>query len=319
MKPAQKFKYKTYLLKNKNTELTFLPEYGCYWTSLRFKIKGEWLDFLVTIPNSDELIREPFGSFTMAPWVNRIQNAQFRFANQEYVLRSNFPDNSAIHGDVRHRSWDVIKSTDFHFEASLDTQNYFDFNYPFRLVFVHSMELFENQLQVTLHIKNLDSKLAPVGLGFHPFFKRTLTDWDKDVSLYMPAQKIYPDTKQIPMGCAEPVTHPNDFTQGRTVGNPNLDHCFTELSEQRMELVYSGTQVRLEMTMDPIFNHVVIYAPNDLDGNPKNCIAIEPQTHVNNGFNFYDQGWKRTGVKILEPGETWGGSIRIAFKRNIFS
>ncbi|MBI4368021.1 MAG: hypothetical protein HY588_01360 [Candidatus Omnitrophica bacterium] len=253
-----------------------------------------------------------FGSYVMAPWSNRVVQGVFEFEGERYRLRKNFFDDTAIHGDVRNRSWEVRKATLEAFEAVLDSRRFQDFNFPFRLVFQHKLELHDSRLLMSLVIENVDQRPAPVGMGFHPFFKRRLTNRDQDVVVLLAANQVYPDEKCIPTGPAVAVGGKTDLRSKRFLGNPNLDHCFTGLTNQVVRLLYLGSDREVQIKMDPIFTHVVVYAPNDLYGRAKDFVAVEPVTHVNNGFNFLARGWQGTGVKILKPREKWEGICELS-------
>ena len=67
--------------------------------------------------------------------------------------------------------------------------------------------------------------------------------------------------------------------------------------------------------MDSVFSHVVVYAPSDESGRAEDFVAVEPVTHVTNGFNFLAQGWPQTGVNILEPGRKWGGACTLSVSK----
>lgn len=302
--------FQTYKLKNKYWELTFFPECGCYWETLRIFLKSQWVHLLE--PLFGDAPPFHYGSYMMAPWSNRLVDGVFEFEGKRYQLRKNFPDDTAIHGDVRHRPWTIESATSEKFVASLDSRKFPDFNYPFKLKFKHTLELSDNHLRMSLLIENVDRQHAPVGLGFHPFFKRQLISEDKDIMVVLPAKKVYSDKKCIPTGPAVGVLGETDLRSERFLGNPNLDHCFTNLTGSIIRMVYSGSQVELRYQMDSIFSHVVVYAPNHPDGLAKNFVAVEPVTHVNNGFNLYTRGWKGTGIKVLEPGEVWGGACELS-------
>lgn len=298
-----------HILKNDQMELTLLPEQGCYWRTLRVFFEGQWRNLLEPIP--DEKPPFKFGSYTMAPWSNRVPKGIFEFEGKRHQLRINFPDDTTIHGDVRYRPWTIQTASSKKFVAVLDSSDFPDFNYPFKVKFKHTLELKQNMLTMALSIENKDSSNAPVGMGFHPFFKRRLTERDQDAVLLLPAEKVYPDVKCIPTGPAVPVSGETDLRREKFLGNPNLDHCYTELTDNMIRLIYKGSKVELRYEFDPIFSHTVIYAPRDEKGQPKDFVAIEPVTHVNNGFNLFTQGWKGTGIKVLKPGETWGGSCKL--------
>ena len=301
---------KTQILRNDHFELTFLPDYGCCWKSLRINLRGKWIDLLKPLEGKTTPLH--FGSYVMAPWSNRIVQGVFEFEGKTYQLRKNFPDDTAIHGDVRTRPWTVSVLTQERFEAVLDSREFPDFNFPFKVKFKHVLELSGGELKMSLFIENLDRARIPAGFGFHPFFKRRLTDLDEDIIVLLPAEKVYPDEKCIPTGPPVKVSGPKDLRSERFLGNPNLDDCYTGLNSHLIRLVYPGSKVEVHYRIDPVFSHLVIYAPNEADNTPRDFVAVEPVTHVNNGFNLYTRGWPETGIKILEPGEIWGGTCELS-------
>ncbi len=171
------------ILRSDWMELRFLPGFGCHWARLRLPIKGEWFDFLKPVTSGDTLLDAPtgHGSYILAPWSNRIPEGRFSFEGKNYTLRPNFPDGSAIHGDVRVRPWKVVTSTSSLFEATLDTTGFEDFNYPFALCFRHRMEARGDRLQVEMTVENTDRVRVPVGQGYHPFILRRLSWRDDDL------------------------------------------------------------------------------------------------------------------------------------------
>ncbi|OGW80601.1 MAG: hypothetical protein A3G33_00215 [Omnitrophica bacterium RIFCSPLOWO2_12_FULL_44_17] len=296
-------------LKNQFFELTYVPDFGCHWTRLKIKSGGEWMDLLYPVEDPEELRGQPtsLGSYIMAPWANRIPNGVFEFKKKRHQILPNFPDQTAIHGDVRRRPWKVQSSTSAHVKAVLDSRDFEDFNFPFALQFIYEIVLSENKLRTTLMIQNLSDEPAPVGMGHHPFFKRRLTGQDQDVKLILPAEKVYSAESSFIKGEAKPVAEKFDLRKDGFLGNPDLDDCYTCLSSDTVQLIYAGSGVKVDLKVEPVFGHFVVYAPKWDDGSERPYFAVEPQTHVTNGFNFYEQGWKNTGVKELKPGEKWGG------------
>jgi len=260
------------------------------------------------------MARPEFGSYVLAPWSNRIVGGGFPFEGTWYQVRNNFPDGTAIHGDVRSRPWKVQVATQNQLVAVLDSRRFPDFNFPFAYTFEHSLELTDQNLKVGLFLHNVGSRRAPAGLGFHPFVKRRLTRFDPDVMLVLPAEKVSPDIRSVPTGPPIPVSGPVDLRGEKFLGNPNLDHCYTALTAHTIRLIYPGTKVEAEFRLEPIYSHVVVYAPVDALGKAADYLSVEPVTHVNNGFNLYAQGWKGTGVKVLDPGERWGGYWELSFR-----
>ncbi len=310
--------FKEMILKNEHAELTILPEAGCHWPRLRIPLAGQWTDLLFPVEDYAAILSAPSstGSYIMAPWSNRLPGGVFEFEGKRYPLRINFPGNTAIHGDVRKRAWTVLEASSRRFQARLDSGKTPDFNYPFRLLFEHTVELKENTLFLNFTIENKDTVRAPVGFGYHPFFKRQLVPGRKDPVLILPANKVFPARAHRPTGPALPVSGRTDLRQEKPLGSPELDDCFTDFSEHKIKLIYPEDGVKVIFEMDPAFSHTVIYVPNKADGRPGDFFAIEPVTHVTNGFNLLAQGWKDTGVKVLNPGEKWGGGITLTISRS---
>jgi len=310
----EKQPFEEHLLKSNRLELAILPEFGCHWTRLRFSVKGHWLDFLVSAPDQQALLSRPtgYGSYILAPWSNRIAAAAFEFEGRHHQLRENFPDHTAIHGDVRNRPWKVVEASAGRFEGIFDSREHSDFNFPFATVYRHVLELSEDRLRVELSIENVDKCQAPVGFGYHPFLRRRLTRADRDLLLIVPADKFYPAEACIPTGPPQTVSGRTDLRHMKLLGKPGLDHCFTGLRHGEIRVIYPGTRVEVRINMDPVFSHMVIYAPNDPAGRPREFVCVEPVTNANDGFNLLAKGWPDTGVKVLEPGEKWGGAWELS-------
>lgn len=305
------------VLKNDQLELTVLPEAGCHWPRLRLPKNGEWIDLLAPVADYQTILSAPssLGSYIMAPWANRLPGGILDFAGQKHQLRINFPDQTTIHGDLRKRAWTVRESSDSFFHAELDSADHADFNFPFRLFFDYRIELKGNQLTQHFLITNRDSRPAPAGFGYHPFFKRQLYPGRPDPILILPARKIFPARNHIPTGPAEPVEGRTNLRAVKKLGTPALDDCFTDLTENRVRLIYVDDGIEVVFDLDPLFRYVVIYVPTRPDGQGADFFAIEPQTHVTGASVLAAQGWQDTGLKVLQPGETWGAPLSLTVKR----
>jgi galactose mutarotase-like enzyme len=85
-------------------EVVVLPDVGARLHRLR----AFGHDLLRTPEDVAEHVRDPFfwGAYVMAPWCNRIAAGPVFVGSQRIALSSNFPDGSAIHGQVYARRWD---------------------------------------------------------------------------------------------------------------------------------------------------------------------------------------------------------------------
>jgi aldose 1-epimerase len=284
--------------------LTVTPERGCHWTSLDINVGGAWRGLLEP--------GEGFGggSYMMAPWCNRVRGAAFSHAGRHYKLWPTFFDGSAIHGDVHARPWRLRTVDRSSFLAELETLVFPDFNFPFPLSFSYAVHLQGARLRTDVMITNRHNTPVPVGFGFHPFFKRRLTDDDKDVEVVLPAEEVYPIKLGVPTGPAVGVKDKYDLRKARPLGDPDFDDNFTRWGGRPIELIYRGTGVRARLEADAIFDHCFVFAPTD-----KKFVAIEPMTMASAGLNLAAEGWEDTGLKLLEPGETWGGGISLSYER----
>lgn len=296
-------------LKNDRMELSFVPDFGCHWNRLRLSVKGEWVDFLTPISNGDVLLDQPTGqgSYVLGPWVHRIPGGEFEFQGKTYKLRPNHTDGSALHGDVRFRPWKVLRSTNALFEATLETFECENFNYPFSLRFHHRMELQDDRLSVHMTAENLDSVPAPIGMGCHPCLLRRLTWKDEDVYVVLNAEKVYQLENGLPISPATRPEGASDLRESslRPLGQERIHNCYTELTDGVCSLIYPGSGVKARFELGD-YSHVVIHTQEG--GKLSQWVAVEPVTHISNGFNLHAQGWEGTGVRVLEPGERWTAS-----------
>lgn len=301
-------------LKNDRLELSFVPGFGCHWIRLRLLVKGEWVDFLRPVPDGDMLLdgKGGHGSYALAPWSNRIAGAAFQFEGRRHELRKNFRDGTAIHGDVRTRPWKTVSSAPERFEAELDSREFEDFNFPFKLRFRMALALEDDRLRTEFAIENVDGRAAPAGFGFHPFVLRRLTWRDDDLILVVPAERVYPAVNCLPTGPALPVGGATDLRGLHPLGVPNLDHCYTDFSSREIRIIYRGSRTEVRFTFDEAFGHAVIYTPNARSGLPESFVAVEPVTNANDGFNLMARGIEGTGVKVLAPGESLRGGWEIS-------
>ncbi len=84
-------------------EVVMLPKLGARIHRLR----AFGIDLLRTPPTRAVHKRDPFfwGAYVMAPWCNRVAAHPFEVAGRTVDLAPNFPDGTAIHGQVYARPW----------------------------------------------------------------------------------------------------------------------------------------------------------------------------------------------------------------------
>jgi aldose 1-epimerase len=151
---------------------------------------------------------------------------------------------------------------------------------------------------MTLAIENRGSQPFPFGLGWHPFFPRAA-----DARLGFGSTGVWRnDETQLPVQW-EPAPAALRFDPPRAIGEGLVDNVFTGWGG-RAELRGGPVDVRIEA--DRAFAYVVIYAPPG-----RGFVAIEPASHMTDAFNRDARGERDTGTRMLAPGASWCGTMRV--------
>jgi aldose 1-epimerase len=291
-------------LANDDFRVEVLPEAGASVVSCQIRCRAGWVPLMRPTPPAAlaERRSSAMASYLLVPYSNRIKDATFTFRGRTYRLRPDTSDGHAIHGDVRRRPWDVVAQDGAEIRLHLDARRLPDLNFPFAFTStVHYAlrgDCFDSELAVT----NVASEPMPAGLGFHPYFNRTLVAGD-EVTLEARVDGVY--AALVPTAPAEPLPPAYDFSQGRGIGDLALDHCFAGWAgSARLRWPRAGVEVVVKGS--PVLTHLVIYTPA---GEP--FFAVEPVSHANNGFNLFAAGHPGTGVRVLGPAETLMATVRL--------
>lgn len=139
----------------------------------------------------------------------------------------------------------------------------------------------------------------PAGVGWHPYFNRTLTSKDEPVYLHFELDGAYPDANdtRIPSGPLQPLAAHQNFSQVRTLDADNfLDTCCYGFDGGSIAWPKSGVRLRLDAT--EACKHLILYNPTGTS-----YFAVEPVTNANNGVNLLAQNDSTCGTLALQPGE----------------
>ncbi|MFM8410717.1 MAG: aldose 1-epimerase [Alphaproteobacteria bacterium] len=285
-----------------------LPEAGASLVSLEARISGEWTPVMRPTPPDAIASRNSsgFASFALVPWSNRVRDARFEFEGREIRLRPNTPDGHAIHGDVRKRPWTAIApdparpgEVAFAFESSEAA----DVNFPFRFASGLAYRLHEGGLEMRLSVTNRDAAPMPAGLGFHPYFRRSIAPGEEP-RLRFAATGVW--REMLPREAAGPLAPGFDFSRTRAFGTDTFDNCFDGWAGEAT-IEWPASRVTATLSATEPFRHLVLYVP---PGEP--FFAVEPVSNANDGFNLFARGIAGSGVRMVAPGETLEGTVRIA-------
>lgn len=251
----------------------------------------------------------------LVPFPGRIKNGTYEFAGTRHELVKNDKDGpNAIHGFLRSELFEVVKQTaaSVSFNYKLEAAQFAARGYPFSLSVTITYSLNESGLTTSFAIKNSGTTPAPVGVGFHPYFRAdigSLENWNVQI----PAAKYVELEDLIPTGRAPSVSNsPLDFRREKLIGDERFNACLAQLTrdangKSHAILWAAGSKNRIVITMDDVFDYVVIYTGDQIPSpDDRRGFAIEPMTCAPDAFNH--KGW---GTKTLRPKENLIGAYTI--------
>jgi aldose 1-epimerase len=283
------------VIRNERLSLGITPDLGGSFTHFSLNSGDAWVDLMRPALEGFTSSSDA-SSFLMAPYPNRIRDGKFAFAGETYQLR--FPEKHAIHGDVRNRPWKIEEASPTAISLSFHSPDFKDINYPFPFSIRQRCVVHDSSLHVSCCITNEGTTAMPAGCGFHPYFNRALSGHSEEVEIQFQAAGVYPFTGAVPLpdGMAKTLTPELAFSVQRVLPE-SLDHCFSGW-QGRAVMTWPQSKVRLVMEASPNFGHLVLYSPPG-----KSFFALEPQSQMNDGFNFLARGEQGTGVVVLQPQE----------------
>ena len=272
-------------------EAVLLPEAGARLHRLR----AFGHDLLRTPPDTAEHLRNPFfwGGYLMAPWCNRLAARTTAVGGRTVALASNFPDGSAIHGQVHAMAWSVTGVTTCSVRAGGD-------GWPWPYEVSLAAEERDTALSLRWQLTNLADEPMPAGIGFHPW-------WCRPVRVRVDAGLVYP-SNVTPTANPRPVTGPLDLRAGGFPAD-GLDGTWTDVSVPRVELAWPELGVVATMAASVGARFVAMATPPGLD-----AIAVEPQTHAPDGLRRLLDG-RADGLAWLPAGDALTLELEIQVER----
>ncbi|WP_231569542.1 aldose 1-epimerase [Prescottella defluvii] len=200
-----------------------------------------------------------YGCFPMAPWCGRIGNGQLTVGAETHQLPLN-ADPHAIHGTVRDGEWDVVDASDTH----MTLRQALAPPWPFTGRVIQSFRLTEDVLDLSMAVA-AESDPFPAQVGWHPWFKRHLSDDTEPVRIdFAPDWQELRGPDYLPSG-ARIAPEPGPW-----------DDCFGMVDGVRVALTWPGV-LRLEVSSPERW--VVVYDMED------DAVCVEPQSGPPDGVN----------------------------------
>lgn len=244
-------------------------------------------------------------SAVLAPWSNRINNAQYSFAGRLYDCGADASGmREALHGYAYVRDWDIVSHTDSSVRLALTVGG--TEGYPFRIGLSVTYRLDGPNLYMELEATNEGDTPAPVGLGWHPYFLH-----DGEWSLTIPAQySVRVDDRLIPLPTDTYATETEDIVlrNGRAI-----DTAYTGLRGNTVCLDTGSHQI--EMTYTGLCGEAGVgsfhvYTGDALTVRSGESVAVEPCEFIPDAFNRDECA----PYASLEPAESRRIAVRVRVK-----
>jgi aldose 1-epimerase len=238
--------------------------------------------------------------FPLVPYSNRIRDGRFTFRGRTIVEPTAPGMANAIHGHGWRLPWQVTARS----EAAL-TMEYEhrpdpgSAAWPWRYRAWQTLALTPEMLAMTMGIESRAAEPMPAGLGHHPYFPRTRQSrvTAAIAGIWWPEAGQLPVERVVPPPAADP-------RQGVMVDRVSLDHGYSGWNGS-VRIEWPERRARLAMTADPALSTLVIYSPPE-----RAFFCVEPVSHCVDAFNLAAQGMSDTGMRVLDPGETWEATVR---------
>lgn len=272
--------------------------FGALLNSFSANVHGRMLNVIdgyAGPTNAEENITPFFKSAKLSPFVCRVNNAQYKFANEEYTLTKYSSHGHAIHGLIFDAVYNLVEvsSNNDYAKASL-VYDYVSqsegFPFAYKCIVTYTL-LKGNTLEIKTTVTNIGHHLLPIADGWHPYF--TLGDTVDEYQVEFQSKEILEfDEALIPTGRLEPY---DTFNAIRHFGPSKFDNCFTLNFSACQPLVVVRNphkKVQLEIRPHHSYPYLQIFTPDH-----RRSIAIENLSAAPDALNNH------LGLKVLEPNQ----------------
>ena len=229
----------------------------------------------------------------MVPFANRVAGARFAWVGRRVKLPHNFQgETCAIHGFSWRSQW-VLDARD---ESSCSLSHEWpghasnatsdvDVGWPWAYRTEQHFRLGPDGCSMTLSVTSRSNMIMPVGLGFHPYFRRR-----PESTLTFGADRIFEaGADLLPTGKSSPASKLGDFEHGAELPDILVDNCFSgwdgvatlEDDLGAIEIATSGA------------SHLHLYLPPKED-----FLCLEPVSHLPDALNQFP-----ADVGVLHQGQ----------------
>lgn len=221
-----------------------------------------------------------WGAYVMAPWCNRLEAAPVRVGSRTIDLPANFPDGSAIHGQLALAPWSIEGDGRLRVRGG-------GAGWPWPYEAALNLAVAGPRLRLVLELTNRSDEPMPAGLGLHPWFV-------EPVLVAVRADRVY-RSNLGPPGPPEPVAGAYDL---RRLGEMaiGLDAAWTSLTEPPVELVWPEAGLRATLATEGTARCIVAARLPSIP-----AVAVEPETHAPQGLRRLLEGLPDP-LTLIDPG-----------------
>ncbi len=242
------------------------------------------------------------GCFIMVPWPSNLSKGVLYAQERTYQMPINRPP-QAIHGTVRDQEWSVIKADNTSARLTTELRK----PWPFSGTVNYEMKLDGPSLLLTLTIEATpEEKEFPVGIGWHPWFRRDVGTGP--VSVTAPGQKkVWElDAEFNATGRQLKVPPSLNLDSPKTPGADDFNHCFGYDMSQPFEVSWPDA-ITLKMQSSEEMTQLVMYTTPE-------SVCVEPISCTVDAFRLEAEGVEDTGTAHVAPGKPFSGWTRWSWK-----
>lgn len=260
--------------------------FGALLNSFSIQQNGEANNVVVgfkDVADARENLTNGFQSAKLSPYVCRMKEGKYTFANEHYHVEKFYLGRDAIHGLIYNGDYTIKE------KGATDTSAYVTLAYEYEMAdkgypFVYSSEVTytlqaNNNLSISTKITNLGTKTMPLSDGWHPYFK--LGESVNDLSVQFRSTHLVEfDERLLPTGNFHPY---HTFNQPEILKETVLDNCFVldeNYSEPACTLIDETSKLQLDILPEKSYPYLQIYTPDN-----RKSIAIENLSSVPDAFN----------------------------------
>ena len=251
------------------------------------------------------------------PFPGRIAGARYSFDGRDYQLEPGDNFGNAIHGFVftsgRGASWSrALVEWSASSKRRATIARFWSAGRP-TFGFKSVTKFAARELISDVRYENTGDGPLPCGFGTHTYFRLPLAAGSsaEETIPSVPVKRFWELNEMIPTGGQSPITSEQRLDGKTALAGRGFDTTFTDLAHDaagivRTELADPQSGRRVVQTFDAAFKQCVVYTPPH-----REAFCMEPYTCVPNAIQLQADGVD-TGLQILQPGESFATTIRIA-------